>query len=123
MSPTSNYELKFLAPRRRAAPARRWLQATCRPDPIFPESTVYTVYYDTATLASLSEKQNSDYLKTKVRLRWYRVGNRFSETAFVEIKLQCFRHQLLLSRPYLLLTNELTPSFGNERSCRRNNRQ
>ena len=34
----------------------------------------------------------------------------------------CFRHQLLLSRPYLLLTNELTPSFGNERSCRRNSR-
>ena len=37
--------------------------------------------------------------------------------------VRCFRHQLLSSRPYLILTNELTPSFGNERSCRRNNRQ
>ena len=34
----------------------------------------------------------------------------------------CFRHQLLLSRPYLRLTKALTPSFRNERSCERKDR-
>ncbi len=42
---------------------------------------------------------------------------------FTDEERGCFRHQLLLSRPYLILTNELTPIFGNERSCRRNKRQ
>ena len=34
----------------------------------------------------------------------------------------CFRHQLLLSRPYLLLAKAFTPDFRNERSCQRYNR-
>ena len=34
----------------------------------------------------------------------------------------CFRHQLLLSRPYLLQTKSLTPRFGDGRGCRCNNR-
>ena len=41
---------------------------------------------------------------------------------FASVDNGCFRHKLLLSRPYLLLANGLTPSFGNERSCRPNNR-
>ena len=34
----------------------------------------------------------------------------------------CFRHELLLSRPYLLLTKALRPDFHNRRSRRRQNR-
>ena len=34
----------------------------------------------------------------------------------------CFRHQLLLSRPYLLQTKALTLRFRNRRCCRCNNR-
>lgn len=82
----ATFELKFVAERWRAEPARRWLQVICRPDPTFPKGTVFTVYYDTPSLDRLGEKQNSDYLKTKVRLRWYRLGDRVSDSAFLELK-------------------------------------
>ena len=82
----ATFESKFVAERWRAESARRWLQVTCRPDPVFPKATVFTIYFDTPTLDCLREKQNSDYLKTKVRLRWYRLEDRVSDSAFLEIK-------------------------------------
>lgn len=63
-----------------------WLRLVCRPDPVFPESTVFTVYYDTPALDCLREKHNSDYLKTKIRLRWYVVDGRVTDAAFLEVK-------------------------------------
>ncbi len=85
-SPAGDIELKFVAPTSRTAAALRWLHLACRSDPEFPDSTIFTVYYDTLALESLGEKRNSDYLKTKVRLRWYRVGSRCTDTAFLEVK-------------------------------------
>ena len=82
----ATFESKFLAERWRAEPARRWLEVMCRPDRAFPKGMVFTIYYDTPTLDCLREKQNSDYLKTKVRLRWYHVEGRVSGSAFLEIK-------------------------------------
>ncbi len=49
----------------------QWLKYRCRPDPIFPSNTVSSIYYDTMDWRLLREKINSDYLKTKVRIRWY----------------------------------------------------
>lgn len=82
----ATYESKFVAESWRAEPARRWLEVICRPDATFPSATVFTVYYDTPALDCLWEKQNSDYLKIKVRLRWYQFEGRLSDSAFVEIK-------------------------------------
>ena len=48
-----------------------WLSTNCDLDPEFPLGTVFSLDYDTPTLALYEEKRNSDYLKTKVRLRWY----------------------------------------------------
>jgi len=64
-------ELKFVIDGRQAAVVHRWLASVCRPDPVFPTGTVLTIYYDTPEFDFLREKVNSDYLKTKVRLRWY----------------------------------------------------
>ncbi len=64
-------ELKFTLPNARAHVARRWLERTCRRDPEFPTAIVWTVYYDTPDLVSLGEKVNSDFLKRKIRVRWY----------------------------------------------------
>ena len=64
-------ELKYLLPAGRAFLARKIVSALCQPDPVYPAATVFTIYYDTPDLTLLSEKLNSDYLKTKVRLRWY----------------------------------------------------
>lgn len=48
-----------------------WLTTHCDLDPEFPLGTISSLYYDTPSLQFLEEKRNSDYLKTKVRLRWY----------------------------------------------------
>lgn len=65
------HELKFTVPVTSTAAVLAWLRGACSPDPRFPCGRVSSIYYDTPRLDSLREKLNSDYLKTKVRLRWY----------------------------------------------------
>jgi hypothetical protein len=88
-------ELKFLLPGIRASAALAWLRSVGRPDPQFPGGIVSTIYYDTPDLAYLREKVNSDYLKTKVRLRWYedQAGPPVDATGFLEVKLRIGRHR------------------------------
>ncbi len=52
-----------------------WLQHLCLPDPHFPGGVVSTIYFDTPRLHFYQEKRNGDYLKSKVRLRWYPDGH------------------------------------------------
>ena len=82
-------ELKFTLPASLVHLARRRLESLCRRDPEFPSAVVWTIYYDTPALISLSEKINSDYLKRKIRVRWYSdLEGRVSGPAFVEAKLR-----------------------------------
>lgn len=82
-------ELKFTLPAARAHLARRRLDIVCRRDREFPAAVVWTIYYDSPALASLGEKINSDYLKRKIRVRWYSdLDGRVSGPAFVEAKLR-----------------------------------
>jgi hypothetical protein len=81
-----------LGPTREAPFAAASLEALCAPDDQFPENVVHSVYFDSPDLASYAEKANGDYLKTKVRLRWYsrstergRAGDR-PWTAWLEVK-------------------------------------
>ena len=90
-SPTSpgdlERELKYLIPARRMPFVERWLAALCRADERFGQSDVWTVYYDTPHRLSLREKLNSDYLKAKIRVRWYAApGGAPSGDAFLEMK-------------------------------------
>lgn len=90
-------ELKFTLPASRAPFASRLLAALCRPDPRFAAAVVSTVYYDSPDLRLLGQKLNSDFLKTKVRLRWYRAiaGDAGSGGAFIEVKSRvgCLRRK------------------------------
>jgi hypothetical protein len=80
-------ELKFSLAASRAHLARRWLDQFCVRDPEFPQAIVWTAYYDTPGLLSLGEKINSDYLKRKIRVRWYSdLEGRATGPAFVEAK-------------------------------------
>jgi hypothetical protein len=81
-------ELKFLLPEGRAAAALALLRALCRPDRRHASNVVSTIYYDTPGLQLLDEKIHSDYLKAKVRLRWYRTEGDGPPTgpSFLEIK-------------------------------------
>ena len=64
-------ELKFVLPASRADIAARLLGMLCKPDGRYPDADVWTIYYDSPGFDSLDEKLNSDYLKTKIRVRWY----------------------------------------------------
>jgi len=64
-------ELKFILNNERAVNVLRYIAAVCRPDPEFPHGVINTIYYDSARLSHLAEKANSDFLKTKFRVRWY----------------------------------------------------
>ncbi len=65
------FELKFVSSAHRVPALRSYLRQVLRADPDHPAARVETIYFDTAGFDSLSEKVNSDYLKTKFRLRWY----------------------------------------------------
>jgi hypothetical protein len=88
------HEIKFVGPERAAPFAAATLEAVCPPDDEFPVNRVHTVYFDSRDLASYEEKANGDYLKVKLRLRWYerdgepRPAALAHWTAWLEIKLR-----------------------------------
>jgi hypothetical protein len=55
----------------RRAHLYRAIEAVCLQDARFAEDDVNSIYFDTPTRMLLSQKESSDYLKTKIRLRWY----------------------------------------------------
>ena len=65
------HELKLALPAARADAVLAWLRARCKPDPKYAHGRVTSVYFDNRGLALLREKVNSDFIKQKVRLRWY----------------------------------------------------
>lgn len=69
MSP--EHELKFVFRNGFAREIVSWLEGRCLPDPEYPKGRVNSIYYDLRDHRLLDEKRNSDFLKTKVRLRWY----------------------------------------------------
>lgn len=99
-----HYELKFMLPNATAAPVIDWLKARLRPDPEFPEGTVSSIYYDRRDWRSISEKVNSDFLKLKIRIRWYSEldGTANDEAAFLEAKFKvgCRRRKARIRIPF-----------------------
>ncbi|MBI1882806.1 MAG: VTC domain-containing protein [Chlamydiae bacterium] len=61
-----------------------WLRHVCLKDPLYPQGTVFSIYYDTPRLDLYDEKVHGDYQKTKVRLRWY---DDLSKTSLREVKV------------------------------------
>lgn len=64
-------EQKYLFPAGHTEMILAWLQHACLPDPRFPSSTVSSLYYDTPGLFHFYESRNGDFVRAKVRLRWY----------------------------------------------------
>ncbi len=81
------------------------LRRVCIPDPDFAAGRVSSIYYDTPDWQLLGEKRNSDYLKTKVRLRWYESLGEDSAPengSFLEVKLRvgCTRRKVRVASPF-----------------------
>lgn len=91
------HELKFVLPAARAEGALGLLRSLCRPDPQYRAAFVSTIYFDTPWLELLAAKVDSDYLKLKVRLRWYD-STRPDAAAFLELKTRVgsLRHKIRL---------------------------
>ena len=71
MAERPNLERKYVFHAGQAHMLGVWLSATLAPDPAFAVGQVSSLYFDTPQLHLYHEKRNSDFLKTKVRLRWY----------------------------------------------------
>jgi len=64
-------ELKYTIPSNRTKTAIALLDSRLDADPKFPAGVISSIYFDSRDWVFLGEKRNSDYLKTKIRLRWY----------------------------------------------------
>ncbi len=118
------------------------LGSRCQSDQNYPTNRINSIYFDTLNWAFADEKAASDYLKTKVRIRWYdaeeSVGEkawekRASPKCFLEVKrkigstrekvrtaLQVIPHELsaglLPSSDFSVIKEEITklaPDLGN----------
>jgi hypothetical protein len=87
----AEHELKYALATTRVPAVLAWLHGVCEADPVFPRGVVSSIYYDERDLGLLFEKLNSDFLKTKVRLRWYADPATPEEggPAFLEAKFRC----------------------------------
>lgn len=83
------HEIKYVLPEPRSGPLEAFLSRVCLPDPQYPDTVVASLYFDTPGLHLLRQKINSDYLKTKIRLRWYEEpGGEALGPAFAEAKFR-----------------------------------
>lgn len=65
------FELKYTFPNHASSMLGSWLACSCKTDREFPESRVQSIYFESLTGSSYDEKANSDFFKTKYRVRWY----------------------------------------------------
>jgi hypothetical protein len=81
------HEVKYIVPASAAPALASWLGSACLPERRYPPARVVSVYLDTPDLARLGEKIDSDYLKSKVRIRWYApLDGPGQGIAFAEVK-------------------------------------
>jgi len=91
-----------------------WLQHACVRDNTYSTRTVSSIYYDTPALALYDGKRNGDFLKSKVRLRWYAdehaEENGREIACFLEVKRKygslCKKERLELPLPAEVLAND-----------------
>jgi hypothetical protein len=82
------HESKYVLAAARQEAALAWLDHHCAADAVFRHNLIFSLYYDTPDLTLFGRKQDSDYLKWKVRVRWYAAADtpEFSAAAFLEVK-------------------------------------
>lgn len=84
------FELKYTFPAVLLNSIEGWLAITCKKDEMYPESRVQSIYLEAADASSYQEKINSDFFKTKFRVRWYETqeGRPYDEDNQVPVFLE-----------------------------------
>ncbi len=82
-------ERKFYIEPQKVELVRGLLNVRCRPDAAFPAEQINSLYFDSDELEQYERSQSGDFLKHKVRLRWY--GSEpemldMMQTVFLELK-------------------------------------
>lgn len=112
-------ESKFVAPATCEPFAAALLEHYCRADPGHPRGTVCSVYFDHPGLPSYLEKLNGDFLKAKIRLRWYQEDTGGpSVPVWLEVKRRIGAGRLKERRPLVLSSAWLERApWDNEELC------
>ena len=79
------------------------LKNVCRPDLNFYHGRVNSIYFDTHDWVFAMEKASSDYLKSKVRIRWYNYTQQNqarTSTCFLELKRKIGSKREKVRKPF-----------------------
>ena len=80
-------ELKFTINNQFKDQFKKQLCVDCFQDDQYSSNEVFSIYFDNSDLALLMGKASSDFLKTKLRLRWYDNSNQDEKfLCFLELK-------------------------------------
>ena len=75
-----------------------WIGHYCIDDPVYPLGMVSSIYFDTPDFAAYTEKRSGDYIKTKLRLRWYSAPDQEARDAVTQCYLEVKQKQGSLRR-------------------------
>ncbi len=70
-SPTHEFEVKYIFYTAASPLLESWIRFQCASDATYPVSRVQSIYLEDSDGTSYAEKINSDFYKTKYRVRWY----------------------------------------------------
>lgn len=85
---TPRLERKFYIAPQKVESAYGLLRVLCRPDRAYPAEQINSLYFDTDGFDQYERSLAGDFIKNKVRLRWYGAGaeQNMMQTIFVELK-------------------------------------
>lgn len=85
---TFDFETKYIAPNIKAQAINSWMSSNLELDTEYPEAIISSVYFESKDFQFLKEKEASDHIKSKFRIRWYEdvITKEHSDICFLEFK-------------------------------------
>jgi len=95
MNLMNDFEVKYITHNTSADKVRTYLDSHFQADPQYPKAIITSIYFDTHNMHYLTEKVQSDHIKSKYRIRWYQDIQTYrpSDVCFLE-----FKHKINLKR-------------------------
>lgn len=106
------YEVKYTFDEWRTPYIAEQLRVYCTGDRQYKKNRIHSVYFDSSNWDLVADKASSDYLKTKMRVRWYSdPENRMADSVrFLEVKNKIGTQRLKVRR-------QLPDSFNDFDHC------
>ena len=115
----SEIEQKYALRNAEAVPVRSYIAGCCKPDGQYAAGRITSIYYDSPDGQLYQEKVNSDYIKTKVRLRWYSSIRRSTPSGmvpcFLEVKRKVGSTRQKLRHPVEVCASDLAAPYQSAR--------